>query len=460
MVLEKDYGFYRYKKSMAKAIYTFGAGSMTEMVLPTSVIEVRRYVKAEDSIPVFVRPILDVQRNPLTQEVIHSEIKELTDNPIYLDFEQGKFILIVSPPGSGKTFLMRGMAGELIEAGYSVVCLADQKNDFYWSKYPVQDKFMRIMPPWRKPKALPMACISPMYIKYKERDMKFPDDVIFFKLSLKDLTAEDLIIAMGLEFGSPPANLLQMAWNPEHPPKTLPQLYERIQTVDIKSFLREQNIETRDKIGVFASQTVNALMNRLVRLHKEQFIGDENNIDIIDIIKRGYFLDLCLFDNSIYAYHTAYVYNLIRRIYQEKKKGGKLQGMRVAFLFPDIGTFVLPNKKDTVSKQLILRDLISLGRAKGIYVIGDTQNLAQIPPEAMYQVQTWIFYGTISGMDLEMIAKINKKKYADIREMVDKYGRDLMTKFPMRGAILWENVRGTRLGFCPAPSSFHGEQSA
>ena len=459
MSFSADSGFYKYRKAMAKAIVGFGLGTSTGLILPDTTKETRRYVKAEDSIPVFVKPLMSRTIDALTGEE-RKEIKEITQEPLYLDFEQGKFLLIVSPPGAGKTFLMRGIAGELHEAGYSVVCLADQKNDFYWSRYPVQDEFKRHLPPWRVAKGLPMACITPAYIRYKERDLKFPPDVVFFKLSLKDLTAEDLVIALSLEFGTPQANLLQFIWNPDNPPKTMADLYGRIQNVDMKSFLRGQNIETRDKIGTAASQTINALIFRIGRLHRENFIGDDGNIDIIDIISRGYFLDLCLFDNSLYPYHTAYVYNLIRRIYKEKKRGGKLEHVRMAFLFPDMGTFVLPNKKDPISKELIERDLISLGRQKGIYVIGDTQNLSQIPDTAKEQVQTWIFYGTISGHDLEVISKINKKKYSDIRELMDNYGKDLMTKFPLRGAIVWENVGGTKLGFVPPPSSAHGLKSA
>ena len=57
MTFQTDYGFYKYKKSMARAIIGFGAGSVTELVLPSTAKEIHKYVKAEDSIPVFVNRV-------------------------------------------------------------------------------------------------------------------------------------------------------------------------------------------------------------------------------------------------------------------------------------------------------------------------------------------------------------------------------------------------------------------
>ena len=461
--IDKDFIFTRLKRTIAKATYRLGAGIGTELILPKNLTNIRTYTKAEDSIPVFVKPKFGRRYNSIDGKD-EKWIEGTTNEPMYLDFTQGKFFLIVSPPGAGKTFLMRGIAGELIEAGYSVVCLADQKNDFHSSTQPIQEKFLKLMPPWRIPNALRMACISPLYIKTKEKMSNprwyAPQDITFFQLSLKDLTPDDLIVALGLEYSEPQAILLKRAWNLENPPKTLNQLYWRITHVDMKSILKDRGITVGEKIGVFATQTINALMNRIADLEREEFIGEEANIDIISLIEKGYFLDLCLCDNLTYSYHASYVYNLIRRIYKEKRAGGRLEKVRMAFMFPDIGTFVLPNKREPVSKQLILRDLISLGRQKGIYVIGDTQNLTQVPPEAYEQVQTWIFYGTISGTDLEIISKINKKRYGELRELMDKYSHDLIGKFPLRGVIVWERTGKTRLAYCPPPSSAHGEQLA
>jgi len=123
------------------------------------------------------------------------ENPDMTGRIRYLDMTEGCFILIISPPGSGKTFFMRGLIGDLVKFGYGVVDLCSIKNNFFWSYKPVQEKFQPMLPEWRVPEALPVSAYIPRYLAKKQAKSSIHSRIEVGQLSLRDIEPIDLIIS-------------------------------------------------------------------------------------------------------------------------------------------------------------------------------------------------------------------------------------------------------------------------
>lgn len=464
--LEEDFNL-PYKRMVAKNIRALGASAISELVLPVEKTKYRVVKKAEDMIAVGVDVVTkDRELTRGGKRVIEPYIIGYNDTPVLGDFSQGHFALIIAAPGAGKTFLIKGLAGEFDENGYYLACVYDLKNDFYESKFPIQPSFAQHLPHWRRPRSLPMACFVPEYIPYNNPDRKIPKDVRRFQLSISDMDVEDVICALDLENRSPQqCILLRDIWPQHNPPKSVQDLVTRVLTANISSKLKDFNLEVPENAGDYDKNTRKALYRNVMHLITTKFFGDDPNLkaDLIEPILEGKFLDICLFNVSgneeMENYHTAYAYAILRKIYKEKDSGGRIgKDRRLVLVAPDIGETLLPNRASSRAKSFLQRSIISLGRAKNIYLLGDSQNLAQLPDTSVQQVQTWFIFSRTNGMDLERIAKLMKKRYSEVRILMDRYQNQLENnKIPLRGALMWQTKSGRRkFFFCSPPSSAHG----
>ena len=102
-----------------------------------------------------------------------------------------------------------------------------------------------------------------------------------------------------------------------------------------------------------------------------------------------------------------------------------------------------------------MSDLIALGRKKGFYVLGAVQTVSQIPEEIIAQVKNFIFFGAISGSDLDIIAHAMNTSPAEIRKLLSTVK---MTKLPdgRRQCILWTRDGPTIRGRAYPPAWIPG----
>lgn len=444
-----------HKAIAARASLSLGYSPTLDLLMPKEKAVVQKvYSFKEDFIPFLLHPAYERKVDELTGKRT-DKIVGVSQRPVYLDFSQAGFTLFISPPGAGKSFALRGLIGDLIGAGYKCVDLCSIKNGFYWSMWPIQDKFKNMLPPWRKPQTLPVVPFMPLYLK-RRQNKRIPLGMKIGQIDIKDMKLEDMMTALEVDRSDAQAQLLRVVWNPENPPRDMGNLVRRINNVNsmmMRSVMRGSSLEP------FSPRTKNPLIRQLTTIvNREKVFGSDYPLDIVKLLDAGYFPSLCLNgDRSMKKYHTTYMAVLARKVY-DAKATKKLSG-RIAFIFDDMGTLACPNQGSPSSKDVIMNDLISLGREYGIYVIGATQNLSQLPEEIIAQVRTFVFFGEISGTDLEKIAKVRKWRYGVVRQKVQEVSQYMRLPDGMRGAIVWEGGKKAVFGYVPAPCSRHGEQS-
>jgi hypothetical protein len=216
------------------------------------------------------------------------------------------------------------------------------------------------------------------------------------------------------------------------------------------------------KLQPFAERTQSTLVRRLLLLKSQKVVGNEYPFDIVELLREGYFPVICL-DEDIGKkyYHSTYIAVLVRKIYDAYKRIGR----RIVFVFEDAGSYALPNRENPSCKTIILKQVIPVGRKRGIYCIGTIQNLSQVNPEVLNQARSFIFFGVISGLDLEIIAKIRKKKPSlvvskidELNQLVNIAKRKGLIPPDFRHVVIWDDNDAAKIGFSTAPCSMHAEQ--
>lgn len=429
-----------------------GYSPIAEMLLPTERIERRVYHREEDFIPFLLAPTyVEIAKRDRWGEIVDQRrvVSGLSNDAISLDFSQGGFVsLFISPSGAGKTFALRGLLDTLVEYGYAVI-IFDVKSEFVSSMKPVQDKFLHLLPPWRTPKNMPVCPIFPAYLKKKNLPKNWVG-----QLDVKDMKVEDMLTALELKPNDAQSQILFTVWRDENSPKTLDRLIWRVSRVNASQVLQTM-VPKGVKLQPFAERTQSTLIRKLMVLKFRKVFGSENPFDVIELLKQNYVVDVCLDeDDRKRAYHSTYIAVLVRKVYDECRRIGK----RVVFVFEDMGNFALPGKSDPSCKEVIMNQLIPVGRKRGLYIIGAVQNLSQLPDEAQEQARTFVFFGRVSGLDLEKMAKVRKMRYKLIREKMAEYQRYAELPDGRRGCVVWDEKGRASLGFVCAPSSMHAEQ--
>ncbi len=403
--------------------------------------------------------------------VLHPNPDFLANDYIPIDFSEPCTVLVDAPKGSGKTYFVRGLLGQLHEMGYKVVHLCSIKDDLYWSKSPVQEKFHKFLPPWRQPKALPIVPFVPHYLRTKQKHYKLKKGMQVGKIAFKDIEVTDLIkSAFGLTETETQAIILNQVWHPKNPPKNSKELIWRI-----------DNVETliRERVGMdvkfeFSRNSLNALRGRVLALINDEVFGDEGSMDFVGEINKGNIPSLN-FNGSREPmnYHALYISALIRRLWRAKISGEIPKSERMVIVLEDSGTLAIPRNKEPSCKDLIISDLLSLGREYNIYLIFVTQTLMQIPDPIIYQADHIVFFGKTAGPDLDQIAKIRNVRPGELRKHLfggwdpisHTYKKSMQPREyenGVRSCIIWSST-GSGLkgkvsyGFIPAPSSYHHE---
>lgn len=444
----------------ARAALAFGYTPTAHILIPSERIERRIYRKEEDFIPFLFSPLFQ-------RKVKHDSFGEVVEerklivgysrtSPIYLDFSTaGGIWLFVSRTGSGKSFCFHGILDTAINNGYACIVF-DVKNEYIHCDKPIQEKFLDILPPWRRPRGMPVKPLFPAYLRKKN----IPKGWVF-QIDIKDMKVEDMLTALGLTQDDPQAQILLTVWREESVPKSIDNLIWRVSHVNATQIL-QRLLPRGAKLQPFAERTQATLVRRLILLKSQRVIGSDYPFDIIGALRDGYFPVVCL-DEDIgkKSYHSTYISVLVRKIYENYKRIGK----RIIMAFEDAGAFCLPNRENPSCKTLILKQVIPVSaRKRRIYCVGMIQNLSQIPSEALNQARSFIFFGMISGTDLEIIAKIRRKKPSIVMKKIDEL--NTLVKIAkaqgiipedFRHVIVWDDMDNAKVGFSTAPASYHME---
>jgi hypothetical protein len=444
----------------AKVSLALGYSPTADLLLPRERIEKRIYEKEENYVPFLFSPIFrQIEKHNEFGDIVETRkviVGYSNTKPVYLDMTTaGGLWLFVSRTGAGKTFCLRGVIGDLIDAGYAVVAF-DVKNEYISSLKPIQPKFYDILPPWRRPKALPVKPLFPAYLRKKG----VPKEWVC-QIDVKDMKVEDMLTALNLRQDDPQAQILLTVWREESVPKSIDNLIWRVSHVNASQILQKL-LPKGAKLQPFAERTQSTLVRRLLLMKSQRVVGSDYPFDIVKMLREGYFPVICL-DEDIGKkyYHSTYIAVLVRKIYEAYKYIGR----RIVFVFEDAGSYAIPNRESPSCKTIILKQVIPVGRKRGIYCIGTIQNLSQINMEALNQVRAFIFFGVISGMDLEIIAKIRKKKASLVMNKIDELNqlvniakRKGLVPPDFRHVILWDDMDNAKVGFSTSPSSCHQEQ--
>ena len=250
-------------------------------------------------------------------------------------------------------------------------------------------------------------------------------------------------------------------WPKDKPPKNIDVLIRRVERINITMAKHTKS----DKFKIHTA-TITSLISKLVQLKAEEVFGDEYPMDIPKLVKEGRFPVMCYnYDDDYWYYHSAYISAIMKKIYREKIR--KKINRRIVFVFDDMGIFACPNRVNTSSK-ITIKKMIALGREPKIYVLGSVQNLTQIPEDILRQTKYFIFFGEISGQDLDIIAKTRKLTPKAVRERIlyskDKDGnyhpspyRPRIAPNGARSCVVWKSGGGAFHGWVGAPSSYHAE---
>ena len=127
---------------------------------------------------------------------------------------------------SGKTFLARSICDRLMQVGRKVIFLTDIKNEFWSSRYPVQDKFRDKLLPGESPTPLKVVPLRPTFFK----DIKKPlaKHNYWYSFDPREMSANDFKSLMNVEKMSPKQKIsmeiiyeIMSKYLKKHPDETL-----------------------------------------------------------------------------------------------------------------------------------------------------------------------------------------------------------------------------------------------
>jgi len=324
------------------------------------------------------------------------------NDEFWLDIKEVHRTLILGMTRSGKTLIQRRFMDLFHASGFDVVWLTDVSDEVKSSKRELQPKLRPFLHPNDIPAPLQLKVYRPMFFKEFNNDL--PSDNEWFKLSYKDLTFGDLIMAFG--FDSPNfknyVDILSLYWNKVN---SLEQLKEKIETAKLNPRVKAgilRPVESLIKYDVFGEEKVG------------DFIADMNNGFVVAFNFKGHeeFGDSSL--NTIPQVYASIIQNIIVK---SRDKG--ILKRRILLIIDEASKFL---KQRTLMHDS-LKSAVNEYAKYGIYIYFSTQTTKDVPDWLIRQCR-YIFFPF--NVDPETALQILKR--AQLYDFHPSWHRDIIAR--------------------------------
>lgn len=323
--------------------------------------------------------IVKNQKQRYRKDFLYLGISKLTKNPVGIECEDAKRVIMLGAPGSGKTFALRGFMDRAVQSGSAVVFLTDVKRELVSSIKPVQTQFQHMLLEHEKPKSMKVVSLRPTFFKQllpsdwsneekNEQGLKKGD--FWYSPDLSKMTRADF------------ATFIRA--------KEMKQLQQAVVDLwydEIENYMKHNdnfNFEIMfnllDKIEDANPTTIQSLKLKLRPLLKSCFYEPEHMVDIIDLINRGFIPSLNLEDFDSFSRDSGFCYSeiavtlLLRELIAARRKG---LIKKLWIVIDECARFF---GKDNVNSLLtFLLESIELDRRYHVSYLFATQSITTMP---------------------------------------------------------------------------------
>ena len=265
---------------------------------------------------------------------------------------------------TGKTFIMRRIMDQVVNADLRVAILPDAKNEFQSSLKQIQEKYIRKLPEGDIPKGLKMKIYRPLFFS-KFDNGKLPKNNTRVSLSLKDLNIPEMQTLCN--YGD----------------------FSERQKTDFKDLLdimeREDRYSVDDIKIICEENSFSMVWDKIKFLVNCGLFDSRFTVDPVEVLKEGYVLALNYdgfdtLDLSNNSMDQIFLSVWLRMIIQARKDG-KFKNL---VIFNDESARWVPNTGDPTCKPLIMTS-VERDAAYGISWLFGIQDKSSVPKRLLDQ---------------------------------------------------------------------------
>lgn len=299
-------------------------------------------------------------------------VRKSNKKVFYLDLSDAIRAVVIGRAGSGKTFLLRGLADRTHKAGYSILFLPDVKNEFHTSNQPVQEKFHHLLLPHERPEGMPVLSFRPTF--FMQTDKSLPEDNYWYSPHIAQISKADFFTLIGAH-DMPPMQQV-----------TLELLYTRLMRGVRKNprVTFELLKELLDDIDLHPG-TKASLQFKFSPLKDSHMIVEEHIKNPIRALQEGYSVALNLenfdqFGRTGFNYHETLM-SIVFRTLIHARRAKKISPFVV--ILDECSRFVHAEKRSSFRDQV--EESVDVDRRYGVSLIFGTQELKKLPEVILRQ---------------------------------------------------------------------------
>jgi GTPase SAR1 family protein len=284
----------------------------------------------------------------------------------YIDTSRPQKIIFLGMSGSGKTWNLRRLLSTLHLSKYQIAVIPDVKDEFKYSREPLQEKYHHLLPEGERPHTLPMKVYRPNFFG------DLPEGNEFTGIPFSSLTLNDLFTLLNIKPSEEPIKAFVL----EH-------IANAIATKDIEDFPSLYDFIER-RIKNIQRSTKMSLLFRFKSLEMKNIFSEqsadlesdfaERNIVVLNI--SGYER----FGQKEGLPHVA-VAIWLRKIIDLKQQG-KIKD-RLFIFIDELARFCPANSEP--SSKFIITEAVDVTRGFGIDFVFGAQSTSNIAPNIIPQ---------------------------------------------------------------------------
>jgi len=191
-----------------------------------------------------------------------------------------------------------------------------------------------------------------------------------------------------------------------------------------------------------SDETVKGAAENFLAMAESWGVFDRDGIRVTDIVKRGCItvLDVShLADPNLKIIVTSLISEKIfeervkeRKRHEQKKMGMDIEesGIPMVWLAVDEAQLFLPDKGDTISKDVLINEWMRQGRQPGLSLLMATQHPSALEPEVMSHSDIIICHRLTAQEDIDALSRIRPTyMHGNIKESIKKIGDETGVAF-------------------------------
>lgn len=348
--------------------------------------------KVPNSFPYFYQ-----SRENITHEVDRIAIGTITSpspyagNPMMLDVSKPPVALILGKRGTGKTVLMKTIMTELFYGNYLIVVVPDPRNEYFITKYPIQQQFYKFINPERFDSSylsgIPTNAYAPLFFSILNNGIR-PEGNESFQFDVKDANEQDWLEILGLNQSGLYAQK-----------RAFTHIF--LNTLSMSSEQMMDYIQNIMEIKIPGIQAItkDKLQATIRGMFRIGVFGSKYRIDLVKSLLNGV-LVICTegkesVDERLFWETVAMIF---RKLYYLKQDDSRMKKRRLV-LFHEEAWDIMPSIGEPPSKKEGIK-LVRLGRLNYIAQFLNYQYFGDVPLFLKEQASVVFFNGSLS-LDLQ-----------------------------------------------------------